>query len=310
MTFAHRTRHARIGAAASAIAVLVTLAGCSADDATDNGAAASNGAASHADAPGEAAGLPAVPAEAGHVHGMALNPGDGRLYLGTHAGTMVLDGDTITRVGDTTIDLMGFTATGPDHFYASGHPGPDDDLPNPVGLIESTDGGQTWRSLSLAGESDFHTLGAAGTQVYGFNGQLVTSNGGTDWATGAADVAPVSLAVDPSDPGRVVATTEHGPMASEDEGATFTHLETAPLLVFVAWPDTDSLWGVGVDGAVYRSGDAGATWEQHGTVGAAPASFTAAEDGTVAVATEDQILTSTDGGRTFAPVATYSAAGH
>ena len=302
MPLAHRTRHGRIGAAATALAVLATLTACS----TDSG----SGTDSPAGHPGEANGLPAVPAEAGHVHGMALDPADGTLHLGTHAGTMVLEGDTITRVGDATIDLMGFTAAGPDHFYASGHPGPDDDLPDPVGLIESTDGGETWRSLSLAGNADFHALGAAGTQVYGFNGQLVASNGGTEWSTGAADVAPVSLAVDPDDPDRVVATTEHGPMVSEDQGTTFRHLETAPLLVFVAWPEKDSLWGAGVDGAVYRSGDAGATWEQRGTVGAAPASFTAAADGAVAVATEGQILTSTDGGRTFAPVATFSASGH
>ena len=223
---------------------------------------------------------------------------------------MVVDGGSVTRVGDSTIDLMGFTAAGPDHFYASGHPGPDDDLPNPVGLIESTDGGQSWRNLSLAGEADFHTLGAAGTQLYGFNGQLVASSGGTDWTAATADVAPVSLAVDPDDPNRVVATTEHGPMVSTDGGVTFTHLEDAPLLVFVAWPKTERLWGVGVDGAVYRSADAGATWDEQGSVGAAPAAFTAGADDTVAVATESQILTSTDGGATFGPVASYSSAGH
>lgn len=307
MTSTGPARRTRLVATAAALTLLAALAGCSSSDGSDDAeAAAQDESASHADD----SGVPAVPAEAGHVHGMALNPADGLLYLGTHAGTMVVDGGAVTRVGDSTVDLMGFTAAGPDHFYASGHPGADDDLPNPVGLIESTDGGQTWRSLSLAGEADFHTLGAADTQVYGFNGRLVSSSGGTDWAAAAADVAPVSLAVDPAETSRVVATTEQGPVLSEDEGATFTDLEGAPLLVFVAWPDADRLWGVGVDGAVYRSGDAGATWEQQGTVGAAPAAFTAAEDGTIAVATESQIVTSADGGRTFAPVASYSAAGH
>ena len=305
-----RARRPRLvtAAAAVALATVAALVGCSADSTSEaSGAGDQRDVASHAEG---GSGVPEVPAEAGHVHGMALDPVDGLLYLGTHAGTMVLDGDTITRVGDTTIDLMGFTAAGPDRFYASGHPGPDDDLPNPVGLIESTDGGETWRSLSLAGEADFHTLGAAGSRIYGFNGQLVASDGGTDWAAGAADVAPASLAVDPGDPHRVLATTEQGPMVSEDGGATFAHLAAAPLLVFVAWPSQDRLWGVDVDGVVHRSGDAGATWEQRGSVGAAPAAFTAAADGTVAVATESQILTSADGGTTFTPAATYSAAGH
>lgn len=80
---------------------------------------------------------------------------------------------------------MGFTAAGADHFYASGHPGPSDDLPNPVGLIESTDAGETWQPLSPTGESDFHTLGAAGNQVYGFNGQLIGTDDGRNWTPGA-----------------------------------------------------------------------------------------------------------------------------
>lgn len=35
------------------------------------------------------------------------------------------------------------------------------DLPPALGLIESRDGGKTWRSLSLQGEADFHVLPAA-----------------------------------------------------------------------------------------------------------------------------------------------------
>lgn len=41
------------------------------------------------------------------------------------------------------IDLMGFTVAGPDRFLASGHPGPGADLPEPLGLVESRDGGQS-----------------------------------------------------------------------------------------------------------------------------------------------------------------------
>lgn len=254
-------------------------------------------------------GLPVVPAEVGHVHGMALNSADGLLYLGTHGGPMVVQDDSVSRVGDSTIDLMGFAAAGPDHFYASGHPGPDDDLPNPVGLIESTDGGETWQTLSLSGEVDFHTLGAAGDQVYGFGGELLITADGQDWTPGADDVAPASLAVDPTDGDRVVATTEDGPARSEDAGETFTHLDGAPLLVFVAWPTADELWGVGVDGTVHRSADAGETWQARGAVDP-PAAFAAGEDGAIAVATETQIVISRDGGETFEPVAEIAAADH
>ncbi|QIK75796.1 F510_1955 family glycosylhydrolase [Nocardioides piscis] len=279
----------------TAALVLTSLTGCGtgSDEETGQGAG----------------GLPVVPAEAGHVHGMALNAADGLLYLGTHGGTMLVQDDSISRVGDSTIDLMGFAAAGPDHFYASGHPGPGDDLPNPVGLIESTDGGETWSSLSLSGEVDFHTLGAAGDQVYGFGGELLTSANGEDWTPGADDVAPASLAVDPSDGDRVVATTEHGPTRSEDAGQTFTHLDGAPLLLFVAWPTADALWGVGVDGTVHLSSDAGQTWQARGAVDS-PAAFAAGEDDTLAVATETQIVVSRDGGESFEAVAEITAAGH
>lgn len=283
--------------AAAAALALAALAGCAAP-ASDDSTTELN-----------TAGVPLVPAEAGHVHGMAVNPADGQLYLGTHGGTLVVDGDTITRVGDTTIDLMGFTVAGADHFYASGHPGPRDDLPNPVGLIESTDAGETWQPLSLTGESDFHTLGAAGNQVYGFNGQLIGTDDGRNWTPGATEVAPASLAVDPKAVNRVVATTEHGPALSTDSAATFTHLDDAPMLLFVAWPTPDELWGVSPEGTVHHSADAGKTWTQKGDV-EAPAAFTAGEDGSVVVATQTQILTSTDGATTFGPVAEIAGGGH
>ena len=299
------TRRTPIGATAAVLVLLAALAGCAADDGT-SGTSDDGGAAASYDQ----AGLPAVPPDAGHVHGMAINPADGLLYLGTHVGTMVVEDGAVSRVGDSTVDLMGFAAAGPDHFYASGHPGEGDDLPNPVGLIESTDAGRTWHSVSLAGEADFHTLGVAETQVYGFYGQLVASRNGTDWTAAASDVAPISIAVDPGTTTRLIATTEHGPMISTDAGATFEHLADAPLLVFVSWPTADRVWGIGVDGAVYRSDDAGSTWERRGTVGTAPAAFTAAQDGTVAATTDNQILTSTDDGQTFAPVASYSPEGH
>lgn len=254
------------------------------------------------------AGIPVVPADYGHVHGMAVNPADGLLYLGTHAGTVVVDGGTIARVGDSTIDLMGFAAAGADHFYASGHPGPGDDLPDPVGLIESTDGGKTWEPLSLAGEVDFHTIGAAGEQVYGFAGQLVGTSNGTDWTPGAADVAPVSLAVHPDEGDQVVGTTEDGPTLSTDGGKSFTLLDGAPLLLFVAWPTPDALWGVSPEGTLYDSADAGRTWTERGAVDA-PTAFTAGTDGTVVVATQTEILTSNDG-ETFEPVAEVTGGGH
>ncbi len=249
------------------------------------------------------AAVPVVPASAGHLHGIAVNPADGKLYLGTHVGAMVVDGRQVRQVGESTIDLMGFAVAGPDHFYASGHPGPKDDLPNPVGLIESKDGGRTWTPLSLGGTSDFHTLTAAGGTVHGFDGIMKSTADGRSWNDGASDVAPASIVVNPADGSKVVATTQHGPVRSADGGKTFTHLEGAPLLVLLAWAAPDALWAVDPKGGIHHSADGGTSWHPRGSAGAAPEAFTAKDATTVFVAMEDQIVTSFDGGKTFLQVA-------
>lgn len=249
-----------------------------------------------------AAGLPVVPASAGHLHGMGVDPADGLLHLGTHGGTMVVAPDGVRRVGDAQTDLMGFTVVGPDHFYASGHPGPGDDLPEPVGLLESIDGGESWSVLSRAGESDFHVVAAGDGAVYAFDGALVTSRDGRDW-TPAADLAPASLAVHPDSPRTVVGTTQTGPVVSTDGARTFAPLEGAPLLYLLSWPEAGALWAADPEGRVHVSADAGASWTARGTVDGVPQAFTASDADTVWVATAEEVVRSTDGGRTFERVA-------
>lgn len=114
------------------------------------------------------------------MHGIAVNRADDQVYLATHDGLFRYDAEGPTRIGPV-IDLMGFSVVGPDHFYASGHPGPGVDLPQPVGLISSTDGGHTWDPLSRQGESDFHALTASTAGVVGYDGIALrsTSDGTT-----------------------------------------------------------------------------------------------------------------------------------
>ena len=115
-----------------------------------------------------------------HVHGVAVTPADDKLYLATHDGLFRYDATGPTRVGPV-IDLMGFAVAGPDHFYASGHPGAGVDLPEPVGLIESRDGGRTWTARSRQGESDFHALVTSDAGIVGFDGTLRATENGTTW---------------------------------------------------------------------------------------------------------------------------------
>lgn len=281
-------RSTRWTKAAAIVATGLTVAACTSGRADDT--ASSDG-------------LPMVPAEAGHLHGMGVNPADDKLYLGTHAGLMVVEDDGVERVGEATIDLMGFAIAGPDHFYASGHPGLRDDLPNPVGLIETTDGGQSWRVLSLSGESDFHTLAASPDAAYGFDGALRATVDGRTWTAGAPDVETWSIAIDPEEATTLVATTDRGPVISTDGGKTFAGLADAPPVALLAWPESDALWGITADGDLFLSTDGGASWTAQGNTGGAPEAFTASDADSVFVALEDGIQRSDDSGKTFEPIA-------
>jgi hypothetical protein len=296
---------------ALALTAWLVLTGCAAGGDTSSGAASApsgdsrpSPAAGAAATAGPAAGSePVVPAQAGHVHGMGVDPTDGTLYLATHGGLFAVESDAVRRVGTAGIDLMGFAVAGPGHFYASGHPGPGDDLPNPVGLLETTDGGRTWTPLSRAGSSDFHVLTAGAGRVYGFDGALAATDDGRSWTAAARDLRPASLAVHPDEPGTVLATTEPGLVRSQDAGISFSRVEAAPLLVFLAWPAPDALWGVAPDGSLHLSEDSGASWQRRGSAGGPPEALAAADGRTVVVATAAQVVRSDDGGRTLAAVA-------
>ena len=115
-------------------------------------------------------GTPAVPDPGfGHVHGLGLNPGDDLVYAATHHGVFRLTPGGPQRVADRYQDTMGFTITGPDAFLGSGHPDPRESGPPRLGLIRSGDRAQTWTSVALRGEVDFHSLSATGATVYGWD---------------------------------------------------------------------------------------------------------------------------------------------
>lgn len=66
---------------------------------------------------------------------------------------------------------MSFGGAG-DSRLGSGHPdvpGMQARQPTRVGLIASTDGGETWTAISLSGEADFHGPAFAHDQVYGWD---------------------------------------------------------------------------------------------------------------------------------------------
>lgn len=244
-----------------------------------------------------------------HVHGLGVDPTDGVLYAATHFGLWrIPEGEEAVRVADRYQDTMGFTVVGPGTFLASGHPDfqKDPHLPTRLGLIRSTDAGETWNSVSLGGEADFHVLHAVHGRVYGWDSGsgrvLVSGDDGATWETrGVLDLR--DLAVSPANPDELLATTQEGLMRSVDGGRTWAQSAGAPILSVLAWPGDDSLYGAAPDGTVLHSADGGTTWLQRGAAAGEPEAMTVRPVGgveTVYVAAAGRgILTSTDGGATF-----------
>ncbi|WP_125778078.1 F510_1955 family glycosylhydrolase [Antribacter gilvus] len=236
-----------------------------------------------------------------HIHGIGIDPGDGTVYAGTHHGLFRIDDGSATLVGDLVQDYMGFTVAGPGHFLASGHPGAGQGGPSSVGLIESTDGGETWETLSLSGEADFHALDYRHDRVYGLNsmtGQLLTSADKRSWEeASSAEIA--DFAVSPDDPAVLVATTSQGLTRSADGGATFEIIGSAPVMVFVSWADDGALAGVTPDGVVYTAQDPAGEWTEQGSLGGQPEALTIESATEIYAAANGTVYASTDGGATF-----------
>ena len=242
------------------------------------------------------------PVRLAHVHGLGINPADGDLYAASHYGVFRLPaGGAPEQIAGRSQDTMGFTIVGPDHFLGSGHPDPSESgQPPHLGLIESTDAGQAWLSLSLAGEADFHALEAKHGQVYGYDSQtrqIMVSADKTTWDP-RARLALADFAVSPDSPDLLLATTQQGPARSTDGGRSFSPIAGAPLLVLLDWPSTDRLVGVAPDGTVHTSADGGAGWTVTGQVPGQPEAITT-HGAEVYVATDSGIYRSTDNGATF-----------
>ena len=265
------------------------LSACGGDDSTVAGGG------------GDGAGVFAEGRALEHIHGLGVNPADGRLLIATHNGLFAASRNT-TRpqpVGDTEQDIMGFSVAGPNRFIGSGHPGPDQDLPPNLGLIESRDAGKTWKNISLLGEADFHVLQHSANKIYGFDGTqgrlMVSGDNGRSWQQRTPPAGIFGLGVDPTDTSRVVASTEKGVFISTNEGRAWRPMRD-DIAGLLAWPTRGRLYLVDGQGQVLVSSDAGADWQTRGSIGGEPAAFIAHKDDLYAALADGTVKRSTDGG--------------
>lgn len=230
-----------------------------------------------------------------HVHGLGINPGDGAVYAATHLGLFRIPArGRAVRIADRFQDTMGFTVVGEDRFLGSGHPDINDTRlrkpgrPPLLGLIESTDAGETWQPRSLLGEADFHALVADHGVVYGFDatsgGFMVSSDTKTWDRRSTLELA--SFAVDPSDGDHVVAASPAGLLESRDGGRTWPAME-GPRLVALSWDGRSGLWGADLAGNVYQLPPDGGRWVQAGSAPGEPQALLA-KDGRIIVAAAER----------------------
>ena len=258
-------------------------------------------------------GAEGIAAEATHIHGLGINPADGSLFVATHAGLYRSEpgAKAAVQVGEHLQDTMGFSVAGPDHFFGSGHPGPGQDGPPNLGLIESGDGGKSWKEVSLDGQADFHVLRYAGDRIYGFNGLtgllMVSTDGGKSWLSHEPPTGLLDLAVDPENPDHVIGVSDVGLIESTDGGKSWGR--QSEEIGYLAWPNRMYLYLFDGDGGVSVSSDGGETFRKIGHLPDVPAAVSAGRPRELYAAMHDgEVLWSSDGGASWLQRVRLSAA--
>jgi photosystem II stability/assembly factor-like uncharacterized protein len=205
------------------------------------------------------------------VHGVGVY--DGTLYLATHNGLFKKTDSGWQLVGNDKSDLMGFVVSPARDgaMYSSGHPPTGGNL----GFRKSTDGGQTWQTISPVTSSpvDFHAMDASAADenlIYGSPGGgndiYVTHDEGKTWERLSPPAQVISLAADPEAANVVYAGTIEGLFVSNNQGNNWQKVD-ADLL-------DDTVMGLGFsgntlyayvmpsqgDGYIAKSSDGGQTW--------------------------------------------------
>jgi hypothetical protein len=190
-----------------------------------------------------------------HIHGLGFSADGQQLFVPAHNGFLIFRNGR-WEVPDLPVhDYMGYSAAD-DGFYSSGHPGPGSNLINPLGLIRSTDGGQTFTTLDFEGETDFHlmSVGYRNHAIYVVNpspnsrlsaGLHYSLDDGQNWEQSAGQGisgSPIQIAVHPTDAQTVALAAEGGLFLSNDYGDTFTRIgDTMPVSTATFDPDGDRL---------------------------------------------------------------------
>lgn len=204
------------------------------------------------------------------------------------------------RLDTADVHALAFAPADPGHLYFGHH----------NGLLESGDGGQTWRPASLEG-ADAMNVGIAGQgriQIAGHEVYLESTDGGASWQPVPNDLPGLDLhafAVDPADADHAwTFAVGFGLFETHDAGRHWELRQAGNWGYLASYRagDQTSLVAVGPEGLV-RSVDDGATWQPLAYPGAPLAGgIAAAADGSVLyAATSDGLKRSDNQGQSWQP---------
>ena len=274
----------RVGRTCLAL-TFIAVTGCASSDEPDSG-------------PPESAGGDQL---LGHVHALGVDPADDTLYVAAHFGVFRVEDGERELVADRQQDTMGFAVVGEGHFLGSGHPDPDENRPPSLGLIESTDAGETWEPVSLTGEADLHSIEPVGDKTYAYDATsraLMVTEDRQRWDVISQLLPLFDLAVDPDDPDSVYATAAGGQLLRSTDGAELSPVYDAPPLNAIDWEPDGPLVGVAADGTVVVSADGESDWQDVGKIDGVVTALDVIP-GRWHAATETRIYESTDDGATW-----------
>ena len=232
-----------------------------------------------------------------HIHSVRAF-GD-EVILGTHEGLYrYVDAKTVQLMGPENFDVMGLAVLGK-RLYASGHPGLGSKLPEPVGLLLSTDSGKSWKMMGLQGEVDFHLLESAGKDIYGVDsgsGNLLYSkNAGQSWVSRGENLFS-DIAINPASVGGALALREGKLISTQKSFTTMRAVDSMLTFTSIDWLGDSLLATSGK--SLYRSGNLGVTWKR---VSDFPESVSTVTQSLkiIAVVSGNSIFKSINGGKTF-----------
>jgi hypothetical protein len=247
------------------------------------------------------------------INSVTVDPGDGTIMVGSgpalyrlepgakEAEKLVgkLEGGTVS--GNLVVRFKG-----PNDLLASGHP-QEGALPENLGLIRSSDHGETWEKVQ-GPEADYHELELAGKLIIAVNAESpdiqVSSDGGANWETRTPPAAPIDVVVDPADAEQWAVSTEQGTFVSSNAGRSWRPRDTT-FGARLVWPSKDALYSVDRNGKVRVSPDGGRRWEDRGDIGGLPSEVALGRKGEVlAAVVGGKIRRTKDGGRSWSTMTT------